>query len=149
MVVDQARARRRIEERAGDRPVLPVCQSPYTPGYLVLRSRGELYKALVDYLPLGCGHFRGLGKPTAAAVTALVTRPDGARCCDGTHAPGDIRINNLQMTGCIAVLLLIHSRSHLLCVSLVYALAYCLPRYDARSILRDPTGGLQPLVHVS
>ena len=116
MGVDQARAMCRIEERTGDRPVLPVCQSPYTPGYLVLRGRGELQKALVDYLLLGCSHFRGLGKPTAAAITALATRPDGARCRDGTHTVGDIRIDNLQMTSCIAVLLLIYSRSHLLFV---------------------------------
>src|SRR5262245_26489169 len=112
MLVDQARAMCRIEERAGDRPVLPVCQSPYTPGHLVLRGRGELYKALVDSLPFGCSHFWGLGQPTAAAITALVTRPDGARCRDGPHALGDIRIDDLQMTGCIVVLLRIHSRSH-------------------------------------
>jgi len=31
----------RIEERTGNRPVLPVCQSPYTPAYLVLCDRGE------------------------------------------------------------------------------------------------------------
>ena len=42
MVVDQARAMYYIEERTGDRFVLPVCQSLYMPGYLVLRSRREL-----------------------------------------------------------------------------------------------------------
>ncbi len=58
MVVDQARAMCRSEQRTGDRPVLPVCQSPYMPGYLVLHSREELKKVLVDYLLFGCSHFR-------------------------------------------------------------------------------------------
>src|SRR5437764_12587341 len=104
----------RIEERTRHRPVLPVCQSPYTPGYLLLRGRGELYKALGDYLPFGRSHFRRPGQPTAAAITALVTRPDRACCRDGLHTLGDIRIDDLQMTRCIAVLLRIHSRSRVL-----------------------------------
>jgi hypothetical protein len=41
----------RIEEWTGDSPVMPVCQSLYTPADLVLRDGGELYKALVDSLP--------------------------------------------------------------------------------------------------
>jgi hypothetical protein len=62
--------------------------------------------------------FPELGKPTAAAITVLVTRPDRVRCRDGIHTVGDIHLDNLQMTSCIAVLLLIHSRSHLLFVGL-------------------------------
>jgi len=34
----------RIEERTGNRPVLPVCQSPYTPAYLVLCDRESCKK---------------------------------------------------------------------------------------------------------